>query len=424
MRFLSMPVAFLLACGHAAAPAPTPPPASSTLSLAPAPIGTPAPAPSAPAACAPTVGPAAEALRTFRAELLAAAALDPAAFSSSLPERVAAFRARNRALLHAQAAWACQQLPKLALPDLDAMPDDPRVTDAVAARMRAVVAPDEGGFLPSLMGVFAADPIRLFAAIRGTVLAAAGNPGDPARMRENLLEGLAPAPLARLNDDPDHPVLALPRRADIFVVWFDHDGAAGQFVPRRIRWVRRDPPAEPQRAVATVTEAYQAFALALEGRPGQPDDTVANLSARLLTQAGEVAKEWLNPHAERLRAAATCACQDLPVAALPDLAGWKEQEGIWNLVLMTSTFPRLRWDLRQAFLFLRTSVDARTMKVGDYSGLALVDSLVPPTLHRVTGDCAEPTLFLVEGDRALVVPFASSPERGYYPIQVRVFRRE
>jgi len=419
MRSPLLVVAFLLACRHPVAVGPTKTPSPGAT-----PPAAPAPAPS-PDPCAPVEGPATPALRAFRAELLASAAADPKAFQASLPDRVKGFRARHGTLLSAHAAWAFHRLPELALPDLESMADDPRVTPEVVAGMKQVLGEDSdgGNAFRSILGLLSADPAHAFAGIRGIVLSAVGAPGDPRRLRENILEGLAPAPLVRLNEDPEHPVLAMPKRADIFVVWFDHDLANGLFVPKRIRWVRRDPPLEPSNAIQTAGQAFQSFSAALEMKPGQPDDSAANLSTRLLTQAGEEAKAWLDPHASLLRAHAICLCKQLPLAVMPDLASWREEEGVWNLGLMTSTFPRLRWDARQAFLFLRTSVDSRTMKVGDYSGLALVDSLVPPTIYRASGDCKEPTLFLLEGDRALLVPFSSSPERGYFPTQVRSLRR-
>ena len=216
----------------------------------------------------------------------------------------------------------------------------------------------------------------------------------------------------------------MPKRADIFVVWFDHDDSKCIFVPKRIRWVRRDPPAEPNHDVKTAEEVFRSFATAVEASQPEEGDTTANLSMRLLAKVGEVAKHWLDPHAPLLRDHGTCSCKKLPKASMPDLTDWKEEEGKWNLVLMTSMFPRLRWDPKQAFLFVRTSIDSRTMKVGDYSGLALVDSLAPPRVCRATDDLNDPVLFLAEGDTYLVVSFSFSPERGYFPKKARYYRRK
>ena len=409
-------VAFLLACGHPAAVSPT-------RTEVPAPAKMPDPTLDP---CAPETGPAMNALRAFRVELRLAEAKDSRAFQSSFQDRVAAFHGKNRTVLAEQAVWALKRMPKLALPDLDTMPDDPRMTEEVTARMRTILAVDQekdGVSLQSFMGLLSVDPIRAFAGIRAIVLSAAGSPGDPDRMRENILEGLAPPRIVRLNDDVDHPVLAMPKRSDIFVVWFDRDARQGNFMPKRIRWVRRDPPLTPSNAIKTAEEAFLSFATAVEASQPEKGGTGADLSTRILAQVGELGKQWLDPHAPLLREHGICQCKKLPPSALPDFSDWKEEEGRWNLVFQTSMFPRLRWDPLQAFMFLRATVDSRTMSVGDYGGLAMVDSLVPPTVFRATDDLTDPVLFLVEGDTALVVVFSSSPDRGYFPTQVRYFRR-
>jgi len=419
MRSPLFVIVVLLACGHPAVVAPTPPVAPTT-----APRKTSVP-PTDP--CAPELGPATTVLRAFRTELLAAATKDALGFQQSVPDRMAAFREKNRTVLAAHAAWSFKRLPKLALPGLDTLPDDPRVTADVAARMRGILAADqdkEGFSFQSFMGLLAADPIRAFAGIRGAVQSAVGSLGDLGRMRENMLEGLAPPRIVRLNDDGDHPVLAMARRADIFVVAFDHDAAEGAFLPKQIRWVRRDPPSEPSHDIKTAEDAFQSFAMAVEGSSPEDGLTAANLSARTLTQVGDLGKRWLDPHSSLLREHGACLCKQLPTVPMPDLADWKEEEGRWNLVLQTSMFPRLRWDPLQAFLFLRTTIDSRTMSVGDYGARALVDSLVQPTVFRGTDDLNDPVLFLVEGDTYLVVVFSSSPDRGYFPTQVRYFRRK
>jgi len=376
--------------------------------------------------CAAEAGPAATVLRDFRAELLAAAAADPPGFQASVQSRVTAFRERNRTVLAEQAIWSLRRLPKLALPGLEMMPDDRRLTSEVAARIRGVVAAQNDGdeiSFQSFMGLLSADPIRAFAGIRGFVLGTLGGPGSLPWMRENLLEGFAPPRIVRVNEDLEHPVLAMPKREDIFVVWFERDAQKGAFVPKRIRWVGRNPPAEPSRTINTAEDAFLSFATAVEASPPQEGDTTSNLSMRALTLVGELAKQWLEPYAPLLREHGRCACGKLPQGTIPDLTGWQEDESTRNLVGLTSLFPRLRWDPLQAFLFLRTTIDSRTMAVGDYSGLAVVDGLVPPSITRGNDDPEAPVLFLVEGGSALVVAFSSTPERGYFATDVRYLRR-
>jgi hypothetical protein len=411
-----------MACGHPTAVSPT---------RTEAPSSSPAKMPVPPRdPCAPESGPATEILRAFRADLLSAAGKDSPAFQQTAQDKIAAltaaFRGKNGKVLAEHAAWSFKRLPKLTLPDLDTMPDAPRVTVEVAARMRTMVSTDQekdGFSLRSFLELFSSDPILAFAGIRGAVLSAVGGPGDLDRVRENILEGLAPPRMVRLNDDVDHPVLAMPKRADIFVVCFDHDVAQGTFMPKRIRWVRRDPPLEPRMDIKTAEEAFLSFATAVEASPPEEGVTTANLSMRLLAQVGELGKQWLDPYALLLREHGACLCKRVAPSPIPDLSDWKEEEGRWNVVPQTSMFPRLRWDPLQAFLFLRATVDSRTLLVGDYSGLALVDSLVPPTVFRASDDLANPVLFLVERDTALVVLYSSSRDRGYFPTQVRYFRR-
>jgi hypothetical protein len=425
MRRVFLAVSFLLACGHPAAVKPVVPGPLAAPLPEPPPIPEAAPVP-APESCVAEAGPAAKALREFRAELLAAAAKDSRAFQASVQTRVTAFREKNRTVLAEQATWALRRLPHLALPELEIMPDDRRLTTEVAERIRGVLAGEsdqDGLSFQSFMGLLSADPIRAFAGIRGFVLGPLGSPGNLVWMRENMLEGLAPPRIVRVNDDLERPVLAMPKRADLFVVWFAKDDQQGAFVPKRIRWVGRNPPAEPSQVIKTADDAFLSFATAVEASPPQEGDTLANLSMRALALVGELGKQWLDPYAPLLRDHGLCACRKLPQAPLPDLTSWKEEQPTRNLVGLTALFPRLRWDPLQAFLFLRTTLDARTMAVGDYSGLAVVDGLVPPTIARANDDPAAPVLFLVEGDTALVVAFSSTPERGYFPTEVRYLRR-
>jgi hypothetical protein len=393
---------------------------------------TPAPTSAAtrvPDACLPVRGPASEILRGLREELLAAVAKDAQEFQQSVQSRVSAFQDKHGTVLAEHATWSLRQMPKVTLPGLEAMPDDPRVAGEVAAQIRRILADEkdqDGLSFQSFMGLLSADPIRAFAGIRGFVMGAWGAPGDLKRMREDILEGFAPPRIVRVNDDVDHPVLAMPKRADIFVVWFDRDDRKGAFVPKRIRWVRRDPPAEPSLNIQTAEDALLAFAHAVESSQPEAEagDTAANLSMRLLTQVNGLAETWLVPYAALLRRHGACVCNKLPQGPVPDLAGWKETEGMEKMSGLTPLFPRLRWDPVQSFLFLRTAILSRTLSVGDYAGVSLVDGLVPPDIARMGDDPDHPALFLVEGETALVVEFSSTPDRGYFPTSVRYLRRD
>ena len=64
------------------------------------------------------------------------------------------------------------------------------------------------------------------------------------------------------------------------------------------------------------------------------------------------------------------------------------------------------------------------MAVGDYSGLALIDGLVAPPVARTNDDVKEPTLFLVEGGTAVVVDFSSTPTLGFFPTNIRHYRKD
>ncbi len=417
---LLLAVLLILACGHPAAvtgPSTSTPAAKTAL---------PAETPPAPDPCAPEIGPATQALQTFRAELLTAAAADPQSFQQSVQDRVATFQQTNRTLLLAHAEWSLRRLPTLSVPDLDALPDDPRVSAEVLHRMQGIVngaLDPTGNPLQAYLGLVAMDPLRAFAAIRGAVLSAASGLTSLERIYENVLEGLAPPRVVRVNDDLTHPILALPKRAGIFAVWFDRDEARGLFTAQRIRWVSRQLSAQPVPAIVTAEDALAAFANAVDALEPEEDDTTANISARALERVSTLAKQWLDPHTDLLRKRGACECKKLPRATLPDLSDWKEEEGLSSLLGLPGRFPRLRWDVLQAFLFLRTTIDARTMAVGDYSGLALIDGLVPPPVARANDDVNEPTLFLVEGGTAVVVDFSSTPTRGFFPANVRHYQK-
>jgi hypothetical protein len=408
------------ACSHPAA-------VTTPSALTPAPKAEPA-SKSAPALdpCAPEIGPATHALQTFRAELLAAAVADPRVFQRSAQERVAAFQREHRTMLLAHADWSLRRMPLWTFPDLENMADDARASADVAERMRSIVktqAEPEASPLQMYLDSVAVDPVRAFAAIRGVVLSAVGGAGNLDRIYENVLESLAPPRILRINDDLAHPVLAMPKSADVFVVWFDRDEERGVFVPKQIRWLRRDPPATPAPAT-TAEDALEAFATAVDALKPEDGDTSANISTRALERVSALAKEWLDTNADSLRERGACECKKIPRATLPDLSAWKEEELPPSLLRLPGRFPRLRWDALQAFLFLRTTIDARTMAVGDYSGLALIDGLVAPPVVRANDDVKEPTLFLVEGGTAVVVDFSSTPTRGFFPTNIRHYRKD
>jgi hypothetical protein len=367
-------------------------------------------------------------LQTLRTQLLDLVEKASPTLQEAIQARVSAFRIRNKAVLAKHAAWSFLRLPKATVPDLDTLPDDLRVTSAVASRIQEIVDTEKGSDGPLfqvVLGLLSDDPIRAFAGIRGLVLFAAGSPGDLDRVREDILEGLAPPLLTRVNDDTDHPILAMQKRADVFVVWLDRDDGRGAFLPRRIRWVRRIPPAAPAPTIKTADDALQSFAIAVEENLAAPGegDTVANLSMRLLAKVQGLGEKWLAPHASLLLENAACEGAKVPRRPLPDFTGWKEAEGVWKTAGMTPLFPRLRWSPLQAFLFLRTTVASRSMAAGDYAALSMVDSLAPPTIARANDERENPVLFLVEGDTALVVAFSSATDRGFFPTDVRFLRR-
>jgi hypothetical protein len=325
----------------------------------------------------------------------------------------------------AHADWSLRRMPVAVMPGLDALSDDPRVSADVAERMRNIVKPPtepEASPFQAYLDSVAVDPVRAFAAIRGAVLSAAGGPSDLARIYENVLESLAPPRIVRVNDDLSRPVLAMPKSTSIFAVWFERDEGHGVFTPKRIRWLRREPVAAPA-AATTADDALTGFAHAVDVLKPEAGDTIANISARALERVTALAKQWLEPHADLLRERGACECKKLPRASVPDLSDWKEEELPPSLLRLPAMFPRLRWDALQAFLFLRTTIDARTMAVGDYSGLALIDGLVPPPVVRANDDVKEPSLFLIEGGTAVVVDFSSTPTRGFFPTNIRHYQK-
>jgi hypothetical protein len=106
----------------------------------------------------------------------------------------AAFARDHRSVLADEARVRFLAIPRLDVPDLDELPDDPRANREVAER---------------------------FARAREFVMGWGKTPADGERLRERLIDSLAAPRPVRLNDDPAHPVLALPRPADLFVIWFD-----------------------------------------------------------------------------------------------------------------------------------------------------------------------------------------------------------
>ena len=355
----------------------------------------------------------------MRSELLAALASHPETFAESLPARWAAFRREHRALLKAHDFCLLQRLPKEAIPGLEAMADDGRVTAPIAAQIAAILRGAES----SVDSVKRSDPTRTFISMREAIEAALVSPGDRSRNRDDILEMLAPPRIVRLNDDLNHPILAMPKPADIFVVWFDRDAKTDSFLPRRIRWARRESPALPNADAKTADEALATFAAALEtSEPAEPA-TPDNFPPPSFDQVTALRKQWLDPHSARLSDRGAYQYQRLPQAPLPDFRDWKEQEGQWDLLLDTSKFPQTRWDPLSAFLFQRDRIIGQTRSTANASCLALIDRLVPPTVYRASSDANEPVLFTEEGGSCVVVAFSSSVE-GYTPTRVGYFLRQ
>jgi hypothetical protein len=406
------------ACGHAAVGAP----------------GTTAPSGAAPAEASPPapheglVGPAFPVLRAFRAELIAWARANPPDFTPALRARARAFHAAHRAVLLAQAKWTVGRLPRVVLPDLATLPDDPRLTEAWADRARRLVA--EWRDLEDREAVETAlnptDPIHTFHGVR-LLLQGAGDPGSPEVRRANLLERLAPFPLVRLNDDLDHPILALPGRADLLAVWLAHDPREPIFRPTRIRWVRLDP-ASPLRLPPDRLEAsLRDYALAVHAFPFREDDTERSRILPLLAHAGGAAERWLRPQAQRFLQTALTRIASLPHDPLPDLTGWREASldsprtlGVLGSALL---FPSLRWDPLRAFWFTREMFLGRLLPVDRFVRLTQMDVLAPPIPSRASVDPQHPVLFLADAEAVFIMEYTASPARGILATRVRLFRR-
>jgi hypothetical protein len=378
-------------------------------------------------ACVTEVGPANHVLHDFRRRLLALTAADSLQLSEMLQEQVEAFHRENHAVLMAQSRWMLGRLPKIALPDLDQLPDAPQMTPAVTERMAVVLADvndADGIAFGKMMGLLSADLLHAFAGIRGYVTGAVGGPTNKAWMDALILEKLAPPRIARANDDEGHQILVMAKRKDMFVMAFERDPVRDVFVPKRIRWVARPKPAEPQHEIRTAEDAYQSFATAMEASPLPSAENTTGQYLRVIALANELAKQWLDPHRELLRRHGVCEFHKLPFLPLPDLSAWQESKGVWEIAGPWLRLPQSRWNPVATFAFVRSSVLARALRVRDYQTRTVIDGLVPPTVSRANDDPANPVLAEVDGNLALVVTFAFDPTNGYVPKQVRFLRRE
>lgn len=387
----------------------------------------PSPGPGSPAAaspperCAPTTTPGAELLQAFRNELWRQAGQDPTGFLFAFPETVAAFARDHRAVLAGEARVRFLAIPRLDVPDLDAWPEDPRATGDVAERMREVVAggPADGGAAASqaqLVGL----PTNLldrFAWARGFALGW-GTPGS-GRFHDRLVEVFVAPRVVRLNDDPAHPILAMPRRDDLFVVWFDQqdDGA----VVRRMRWARRPTPAEPDPDPRTTEQVQRAFSLAMEGVAVPKNLRPQELNAYLTERSEAMRARWLQPHRDLLRRSGACAFQRLPLQPPPDLTTWQDQSHLWTPA--DFTLPSQTWDPTTVFAAVRTFMAVRSQPVSAFTLNAIFDQVAPPLITRANDDPDHPVLSQVDRGTALLVTLRISEVRGYAVESVKYARQ-
>ncbi len=368
--------------------------------------------------CAPEVTPATALLQSFRSELCAQARKDPTGFLFSFPDTVAAFVRANRPVLAEEARLRFLALPKLDVPDLDALPDDPRADAEVAERIQQLIA---NGNVPEPAATLVRLPTNLldrFAAARAFALGWDTQPGSD-RFRDRLVEMFAAPRVVRLNDDPTHPILALPRRDDLFVIWFAE--AADGAVPGRIRWVRRKRPAEPDPAAATADQAYLSFSLAMGSVAVPKDLRPVDLNRYLTQQSEAMRRQWLQPHRNLLRQDGACAFQRLPLQPLPDLSTWHDESALWAPADLN--LPSQAWNAEAVFSSVRTFLAVRSRGARAFALSKIFDQVEPPAVTRANSDPDHPVLALVDQGTALVVTLRVSEATGYQVESVKYARQ-
>ncbi len=377
----------------------------------------------APGACPPVPAPAAAVLHAFRDRLWAQAAQDPTAFVFSFPDTVEAFARENRAILAEQAQVRFLGLPKLEVPDLDALPDDRRASGEVAERIRQLIAdraPDRDSPRPTQLIRLATNLTDRFQLARAFALGWNAVPSGGAHVREQMIDLYAPAQIVRLNDDPGHPVLALPKRNDLFVIWFVHQDAGGD-LPGRIRWVRRKTPEEPPRVPRDADEVARAISLDMQSVAIPDTVRDQDLGRYLDAQNQAIRERWIPPHKDLLRQQGACAFLRLPLQPLPDLAAWQDASDQWT---PAAILPRQVWNAETMFEIVRTLVTIREHSATEALTMKqLFDGVAPPLLTRANSDPDHPVLALVENGTALIVTLRISDQTGYSLESVKYARR-
>ncbi len=142
----------------------------------------------------------------------------------------------EREVLHRQATWELQQLPLAKLPDLRGWttPENPPVLDAKRLVQTALLETvDEKDWKLAAL-LLAWSPTRVFDWTRMYVRGRSVGVEESAYV--TLLEHMAPPLVARLNDDPERPSLALLKANEVFAVDFAYDAALGAYLPQTITW--------------------------------------------------------------------------------------------------------------------------------------------------------------------------------------------
>lgn len=373
--------------------------------------------------CPPVPAPAAAVLHDFRDRLWAQAAQDPTAFVFSFPDTVAAFARENRAILAEEARVRFLGLPKLEVPALDTLADDPRANGEVADRIRQLIAdraPDRDSPPPTQLIRLATDLTDRFQLARAFALGWNAVPSGGALVREQLIDLYAPAQVVRLNDDPLHPVLALPKRDDLFVIWFVRKDEGGD-LPGRIRWVRRKTPEEPPRVPRDADDVARAISLDMQSVAVPDTVRDQDLGRYLEAQNQAIRERWIPPHRDLLRQQGACAFRRLPLQPLPDLAAWQDASDQWT---PAPTLPRQVWNAETVFEIVRTLVAIRERSATEALTMKqLFDGVAPPMITRANSDPDHPVLALVENGTALIVTLRISDENGYRLESVRYARR-
>ncbi|MBN2341618.1 MAG: hypothetical protein JXX29_02755 [Deltaproteobacteria bacterium] len=143
----------------------------------------------------------------------------------------------QKELLHTQAVWRWSKIP--VAPRMDTTDWGSAIDEDKAAELREFyslflgIAPDE--LSEAVRYFYTWDMVQMFEFMRRALLMQV----YPMHIAGTVssIDAMMVPPFVRLNDDPEHPVLAIQREREFFMISFEYDARACVYTPQNVEWL-------------------------------------------------------------------------------------------------------------------------------------------------------------------------------------------